>query len=278
MLGLGAVISPKAKSHVLLGSLETSGQSGSYISIPIDHNLFKNDHSWSAWIKLPVSNINTTSFGYRDSNRTVNQAYYVDIFGQDQKENARGVITVAQVSTGLSTKSVASNISKTDSRSGGWYNIVVLSKSIERGRAIEKLVYVNGQENVSTERFHMTEAQKTSFNPTSAFIFGGENRTSNSTIVHTNAHRVRLAGFSAWDTILSENEIASIYKGGSGIKVHKNIGNYVSSNNLVLNYNFNSGRKDGIYRSTGTSSDSARAFDCNHVSDHPSYSKGRLQG
>lgn len=278
MLGLGTVISPKAKSHVLLGSLETSGQSGSYISIPIDHNLFKNDHSWSAWIKLSVSNINTTSFGYRNSDRNVSQAYFVDILGQDQKEGARGVIGVSQASTGLSTKSVASNISKTDSRSGGWYNIVVLSKSIAGGREIEKLVYVNGVQGTEYESFRLTQQQKRSFNPTSAFIFGGENRTSNSTIVHTNAHRARLASFSAWDTILSENEIASIYKGGSGIKVHKNIDNYVSSNNLVLDYNFNSGRKDGIYRSTGTSSDSARAFDCNYVSDHPSYSKGRLQG
>ena len=276
MLGLGTIISPKAKSHVLPGSLQTSGQRGSYITIPITHSLFTNNHSWSAWIKLTTSNISTTSFGYTNANRNALQAYFVNIHGQNEKESGRGLISVRQQSNHSSTEGATTNISKTDSRAGKWYNIIVTSELIDG--VIKKRIFVDGVEGVVFERAQMTDSERTSFNPTGPFIFGGENRSSDSTVVHINPHSIRLSGFSAWNTVLSVNEVAGIYKGGSGIKLHKNIGNYVSSNSLVLDYNFNSGNKDGIFKSTGSSDDTARAFNCRHVVDHPSYSKGRLQG
>ena len=111
MLGLGTIISPKAKSHVLPGSLQTSGQRGSYITIPITHSLFTNNHSWSAWIKLTTSNISTTSFGYTNANRNALQAYFVNIHGQNEKESGRGLISVRQQSNHSSTEGATTNIS-----------------------------------------------------------------------------------------------------------------------------------------------------------------------
>lgn len=276
MLGLGTIISPKAKSHVLPGSLQTSGQRGSYVTIPITHRLFTNTHSWSVWIKLTTSNISTTSFGYTHGDRNTRQGYYVNINGQNERASERGYISVRQDSNRFSTKSAATDISKTDSRAGKWYNIIVTSE-LKEG-VIKKRIFVDGVEGVAFEQSDMTDSQRTSFNPTGPFIFGGLNKSIDSTVIHIYPHSIRLSGFSAWNTVLSVNEVASIYEGGSGIKLHKNIGNYVSSNSLVLDYNFNSGNKDGIFKSTGSSDDTARAFNCRHVLDHPSYSKGRLQG
>ncbi len=276
MLGLGTIISPKAKSHVLPGSLQTSGQRGSYITIPITHSLFTNNHSWSAWIKLTTSNISTTSFGYTHADRNTRQGYFVNINGQNEKESGRGMILVRQNSNHLSHKGAATDISKTDSRAGKWYNIIVTSELIDG--VIKKRIFVDGVEGVIFERSDMTDSERRSFNPTGPFIFGGQNSSSDSNVIHLNPHSIRLSGFSAWNTVLSVNEVAAIYEGGSGIKMHKNIGNYVSSNRLVLDYNFNSGNKNGIFESTGSSNDPARAFKCRHVLDHPSYSKGRLQG
>ena len=143
MLGLGAVISPKAKSHVLRGSLETTGNADSYISIPLLNSLFLGNHSFSTWIKLKVSNIDTTTFGYRHATKSARQEYLINIYGQNSGDNIGKIVFTQRSGLGLSTKGGASSISKSDTRAGEWYNIVVTTKSIAGGNATETKIYIN---------------------------------------------------------------------------------------------------------------------------------------
>lgn len=277
MLGLGAVISPKAKSHVLRGSLETTIAIDSYISIPITNILFRGNHSFSTWVKLKVSNIDTTNIGYKHATKSARQEYFVTLYGQDFSDP--GTILFTQRSgLGLSRKSGLSGISKSDSRSSKWCNIVVTTQSTAGGNTTDTKIYINGIQGSSQASTAMTAAQKEDFAPTSAFIFGGLNFSAGSTVNHTSPNSIRVSSFSAWSRTLAPSEITTIYKGGRGRKLHRNIGDYTSSNDLKLDYNFNSVSQDGSYKSTGSVAEVAVAKNCIFTSDHPSSSTGRLQG
>jgi PKD repeat protein len=53
-----------------------------------------------------------------------------------------------------------------------------------------------------------------------------------------------------WDTVLSEDEVQTIYNSGNGLNVLNNSGNYMSSSNLVGYWNFNEGEGDTVYDQT----------------------------
>ena len=46
---------------------------------------------------------------------------------------------------------------------------------------------------------------------------------------------------SIWNSALSSNEVSALYNSGNGLPSNSNSGNYTSSNNLQLYYNFNEG-------------------------------------
>ena len=273
MLGLGAVISPKAQSSAKHGCLQTHGSTGSYLSIPITNSLFRGNHTISFWIKLPQSTFSSVHMGFRNANKALRSDYFVYLTQEH--------IRYTHTATGTSYSETESDLYKSDGRSTKWYHIVLQQATLGSANP-QFIIFVNGNlKTIGSYSYAMTQPNRLGFSPASSFIFGGLNITSDATISPraNTVNSIRVANFSAWNATLSSQAVSVLYNNGRGVKLHKDKGNYTNSANLILNYNFNSPSQDGTYRSTGSSKEVATAVGCKHVADHPFVTKSeRLQG
>ena len=272
MLGLGAVISPKAQSRVKHGSLETQSNTSSYLSIPITNSVFNSDHTISFWIKAQETDFSVMQMGYRHSSKDAASEYYIDLRAT--------TIAYVHTSRGKSVYTADFDLRKADNRASKWYHIVCTQVSLSGTPQLA--VYINGQIGANpVSSFRMDDKFRGIFSAASSFVFGGINISSDTNIdISNHQYKMRIANFSVWNVTMGSTAVSSLYNNGRGIKLHKSKGSYGQSGNLVLNYNFNSPSQDGTYKSTGSaSSEVATAVGCKHVADHPFITKSeRLQG